>query len=118
MSNKSEIAELRAELDKVKRQLTPSPMPSEADVAAYKAKVHADREARMSSFNPFTRDQLAAMRAATPDSEVQGIVHDQRGAPTGPASIIPSAARATSIRPRGTGWQHHVPLRNGIGQGK
>jgi hypothetical protein len=116
MTNKEEIAEIRAELDKVKRQLSGTDMPSEAEVAAYRAKVHADREARASAYSPFSRADLDAMRDASPDT--QAIVRDQRGAPHGPASIIPSTARATGIRARGTGWQHHNPLRNGLGQGK
>jgi hypothetical protein len=99
MTNKEEIDALRAELAAVKRQLSGADMPSEKEVAAYRDEMHQLAERRASQYNPFTRDQLAAMRAACPDP--QSIVHDQRGAPQGPASIIPSTARATSIRVSG-----------------
>jgi hypothetical protein len=122
MTNKEEIDQLRADLTALKRQFSGEDIPSEKEAAEWRDKMHQLAERRASQHNPFTRDQLAAMRAACPDP--QSIVHDQRGAPTGPASIIPSSTdkvRGSVGRGSvggGTGWQHQIPLRNGLGQGK
>jgi hypothetical protein len=121
MTDKSEIDELKRELAAVKRQLSPT-MPSEKEIAASKDAAHQARERSAAAFNPFTPDQLRAMHEASPNT--QAIVHDQRGAPQGPTSIIPSTAdKVRGSVGRGTvgggsGWAHHVALKNGLGQGK
>jgi hypothetical protein len=119
-----EIAALTAKVNALEQQLPPT-MPSEKEIAAHRNEMHQLAERRAAAFNPFTSDQLAAMRAACSDNDASAIVHDQRGAPQGPASIIPSSS-GTSVRGSvgrgtvggGSGWAHQTPLRNGLGQGK
>jgi hypothetical protein len=61
MTNKDEIAELRIEVERLKAQVAPKPLPSEADVAAHRAAMHEIAERRMAGASNFSRDQLAAM---------------------------------------------------------
>jgi hypothetical protein len=109
---------LTAKVNALEQQLSPV-MPTEKEIAAHRAEAHAMAEARASRFNAFTPDQLRAMHEACPNP--QSIVQDQRGAPQGPASILPRTSQpASNVRGpvNTTGWQHFTPLRNGLGQGK
>jgi hypothetical protein len=117
MTDKSELAAVKAELAAIKAQLNPKPPPTEADVAAHRDRMREMSEARVAAFNPYSRDQLAAMQKASPNT--QAIVHDQRGAPTGPSTIIPSTGSGVRgpIVASGSGWSNPTPLRNGLGQG-
>jgi hypothetical protein len=119
MTDKSELAAVKAELAAIKAQLNPKPPPTEAEVAAYQAKVHADREARAtrSAAVGFSKSDLAAMRAAAPDDVCRDLARDAR-APLNPRGVIPESE--WNVRGRvssGTGWSNPTPLRNGLGQG-
>lgn len=104
------IEALTAEIEKLKAQ-APTPV-DDAAVARHRDAIHQLSERRTSQFNPFTREQLAAMQAACPDP--QAIVRDHRGAPTGPARVIPNSPQPTnavrSVPGDGTGWFRETPI--------
>jgi hypothetical protein len=105
---KSEVEALRAEVERLK----PTPMPSEADVAAHRSAMHEAAERRMANASAFSREQLAAFQAAVPDEIVRGIVADGR-APTGPTGMVRTSQQQTDLRPAaggGTGWAREVPF--------
>jgi hypothetical protein len=105
---KSELEALRAEVERLK----PTPMPSEADVAAHRAAMHEAAERRMANASAFSREQLAAMQRACPDETMRGIVADGR-APTGPTGMVRTSQQTTDARQPpsgGTGWAREVPF--------
>jgi hypothetical protein len=107
---KQEIAELRAELDKVKASLAPKPFdPDEA--ARWQNEMHQMRERRMALASNFSPDQFAAFAAACPDETMRGIVAAGH-APTGPTGMVrTSQQQTTDVRPApggGTGWAREV----------
>jgi hypothetical protein len=115
MTNKSEIDALRAELEKVKRQLPPT-MPTEKEIAAHRDQVHQLAEARMSRAAYFSPEDLRAMRAAAPDDVCRSIVRDNRGGIT-PRSVIPSSPTSSNVLGGGAGppgggigWMRETPI--------
>jgi hypothetical protein len=81
----------------------------------------AERRASQGALSHFTRAELAAMRSAAPDDQCKAIAMRDSRAPQGPSSqgIIPTSQPISDVRSGGGGgWQHTVPIRNGIGQGK
>jgi hypothetical protein len=119
MDQKDELALLKrrvAELEKAQPTVI-----DEKAAAQHRDQMHQMRERRASqdALSNYTPGQVAAMRAATSDDDAQAIVHDQRNAPRGPAGVIPSTARSTSVRVSGgSGWQNPTPIKNGLGQGR
>jgi hypothetical protein len=112
MTNKDEIAELRNEVERLKAQVAPKPLPSEADVAAHRAAMHEAAERRMVKASAFSPDQLAAMQAACPDETMRGIVADGH-APTGPTGMVRTSQQTTDVRQPpggGTGWAREIPF--------
>jgi hypothetical protein len=108
---KQEIAELRAELDKVKASLTPKPLPSEADAAAHRAAMHELAERRMARAGNFSREDLAAFEAACPANVAQDIV--ARGSMRGPSSYAAGGTAVSgpsSVSPNTSGWRTAVPI--------
>jgi hypothetical protein len=84
---------------------------------------HQMRERRASegALSHFSRDELAAMRAAAPDDQCREIAMRDARAPTGPSSqgIIPTSQPLSNVRVGGGGgWQRTIPIKNGLFQGK
>jgi hypothetical protein len=122
MTNKSELDEVKAELAAIKRQLTPTPYPTEAEVAQHRDKVHQANEARASANATvgFSRGDLAAMKAAAPDDVCRDLARDGRS-PLVPKGMIPDSDKSRGnarVPVNTTGWQMHHALRNGIGEGR
>jgi hypothetical protein len=85
-----EIAELKAELEKVKAALAPPP-DDRAAIGAWKDQMCELAERRMSLASPFSRADLAAFDAAAPTSVVKDIALRDARAPTGRPGMIPSS---------------------------
>lgn len=110
-NTKNEIAELKAELDKLK--------PTEIDDKAmrqWQSDMHNLRERRAASFNPFSRDQLEEMERAAPTHVVRAIVGRDSHAPAGPSSAGTSGqVGRVSANPgipgsNTGGWAREIPL--------
>jgi hypothetical protein len=104
MTAKEELAALKREVEELKAKLSP-PKP-------FVSKPHEpiDWTARMS----MPPSALAAMLAAEPRGFMQGVLRDNRGAPTGPTGMIPRSQQPAGGGPAasgsGTGWGHSTPL--------
>jgi hypothetical protein len=109
MTNKDEIEELRNEVERLKAQVTPKPLPTEADAAAHRAAMHEAAERRMSRAGNFSREDLLAMEAACPSSVAQDIV--ARGG-VRPPSGHGTSGTVTSVRvpPNTAGWRTASPI--------
>jgi hypothetical protein len=116
MSNKDEIAALRAEVEALKAA-QPKPQPSAEDRAratsAWIDEMHQMREGRMSLATP---PSVVRDFAVLDDRLVKEIALRDARAPTGPAGTIPSSTQVTGGRApanvpgSGTGWAHEIPL--------
>jgi hypothetical protein len=115
MSNKDEIAALRAEVE-VLKAAQPKPQPSAEErareIARWQDEMHRMREGRMSMATP---PSVVRDWAVLDDATVKGIIRDNRNAPTGPTGAIPSSqqmsnVRDTNVAGSGTGWAHEIPL--------
>jgi hypothetical protein len=119
-STNDQIAALQAQIKQLEAKITPPPMPTEADVAAHRDKMHQLNEARATAaaMVGFSKADLAAMRAAAPDDVCRDLARDARS-PLTPSGIIPRDPTSGHGRvSSGTGWQTPTPIRNGLGQGK
>jgi hypothetical protein len=84
----------------------------------------AERQAR-ANIDPET---LKDMERAAPTNLMHDIAMRDNRAPLGPSSqgVIPTSQPISNVRSGGggvvpgggVGWQHPIPLRNGLGQGK
>ena len=115
MTNKDEIAALRAEVEALKAA-QPKPQPSaeehERATREWIDKMHQMREGRMAFGTP---PSVVRDMAVLDDATVKGIIRDNRNAPTGPTGAIPSSqqmsnVRDTTVAGSGTGWAHEIPL--------
>jgi hypothetical protein len=118
----AQVADQQAQIDKLKASIpTPTPQPTAAVEAAHQDRMREMSERRMSLAHAFSKADLAAFRAAAPDDVCRALARDAR-APLNPRSVIPergSGVRGPAVPPgSGTGWARHVPLKNGLGQGK
>jgi hypothetical protein len=100
MTNKDEIAALKARVEELERAAKP---PAPPDMSDWKP------------INPIDRVSMPAsamrdMAAAIPDHVVRDIALRDCRAPTGPSSqgAIPSSQQVTSVR--GTGWARERPI--------
>jgi hypothetical protein len=116
-----QIEALQAQIDRLKAS-QPTPI-DPAAAGAWRDKMHQLSEARAlrDAKSSFSRAELAAMQAAAPDDQCKEIALRDCRAPTGPSSqgIIPTSQPISNVRVGGGGgWQHPIPIRNGLGQGK
>jgi hypothetical protein len=103
MTNKDEIAALKARVEELERANKPPEPFKDDDWRPY------DPTANMS----MPRSTMLEMANAVPDHLVRGIVSDHYGAPQGPSAqgITPSSQPVSNVRPGGgTGWQAPIPL--------
>jgi hypothetical protein len=108
MSKSDEIAELRAELAKVKARIAPEPI-DPAEAARWQDQMHRLREAQASRMSSFSREDIAAFEAACPPSVASDIV--RRGAIPGPSAA--GAGGTISSVPAGpgqNGWINPRPI--------
>ena len=121
MNDAERLAQLERQLAEVKADLKASQPTVIDEVAAarHRDQMHQMAEARASAYLPFSREDLAAMRAACPDDVMRDIaMRDNRGT-LSPKPIIPTSQKVSDVRVgSGTGWTREVPLKNGLGQGK
>lgn len=113
MTNKEEIDQLRAELDKLKREVAGTNVPSEKDVARHRDEMHQLAERRMAYAAHFSVEDLRAMEQACPTDTVRGIVADNRGGTTPRGVLPPSQPAVGNVRaPVGsnTGWREATPI--------
>ena len=116
MTNKDEIAALRAEVEALKAA-QPKPQPSaeehERATREWIDKMHQMREGRMAFGTP---PSVVRDMAVLDDATVKGIIRDNRNAPTGPTGAIPSSRQVTGgggPPPSPTpGWSEPRPLTN------
>jgi hypothetical protein len=106
---KQEIAELRAELDKVKASLAPKPF-DPAEVGRWQDQMHQLRERRMAGASNFSPDQLAAFEAACPTDVARDIV--ARGGVRPPSShgAGNTVSAPSGAFPNMSGWRPAVPI--------
>lgn len=112
MSDKNDIAQLKAELDELKASLAPTPN-DEAAMRQWQSDMHNLRERQAAGFNPFSRADLEEMERAAPTNVVRDIApRDARGplTPCSPGAIPSSAPVSNVSRPVGTGWAREIPL--------
>jgi hypothetical protein len=117
MTNKDEIAALRAEVDALKAaQPKPEPSAEERERATREwiDKMHQMREGRMSLATP---PSVVRDFAVLDDALVKGIALRDARAPVGPSSqgAIPSSQQVSNVHPGGvpgggTGWAREIPL--------
>jgi hypothetical protein len=115
MTDNNEIAEIKAELERVKTAMRPAdPAAMEKEIAAWRDQMHQASESRMANASAFSREDLAAMERAVPTETVQAIAMRDARAPSGPSAqgIIPSSQPLSNIRTggSGTGWRDATPL--------
>jgi hypothetical protein len=117
MTDKEDIAQLRAEVTALKRQMAGTDVPSEKEVATFRDQLHQSREAQATRTATvgFSKADLAAMREAAPDDVCAGIIRDNRAVPGQRSALPPSApscdARGPAVPPgSGSGWAHEAPL--------
>jgi hypothetical protein len=106
---KQEIAELRAELDKVKAALAPKPF-DPVEAGRWQNEMHQLRERRMAGASNFSRDQLAAMEAACPAEVAKDIV--ARGGMRGPSGhgAGGTVSAPSSVSANTSGWREATPI--------
>ena len=115
MSNEEELVALRARIEQLEKANKPLDWAAlDREAALWKDQMHQASETRMSRASAFSREDLAAMEAATPTSTVQEIAMRDNRAPTGPSSegVIPSSQLLSNVRVGGggTGWRDATPL--------
>jgi hypothetical protein len=109
-NTKSEIAELKKELAEMKASLAPTPNDAAA-VARWRDEQHQLAERRAAGHLPFSRGDIAAMRAAAPDDVCKGIALRDARAPSSPSSPGAIPPTVSNVRgPVGTGWRDATPL--------
>jgi hypothetical protein len=106
---KQEIAQLRAELDKVKASLAPKPF-DPAEVGRWQDQMHQLAERRMARASVFSSEDLAAMEAACPTDVCQDIV--ARGAVRGPSGhgVGSTVSAPSGVYPNMSGWRDATPI--------
>jgi hypothetical protein len=105
---KEEIAELRAELDKVKASLAPKPF-DPVEVGRWQNQMHQLAERRMAGASNFSPGELAAFAAAVPDDVAKDIV--ARGGVRPPSGHGAGMVSAPSrVDPNTSGWRPAVPI--------
>ena len=118
-----QIAELKAEVDKLKAAMTSAPDDPQA-AARWADEMHQLREGRMSAASAFSRADLAAMEAACPGDTARAIAMRDNRAPTTPTSAIPGGQQIGRVSSspglpgsNTSGWAREIPLSppNGIG---
>jgi hypothetical protein len=118
MTTKEEVADLKRQLAEVKdamRAAQPKPQPSreeqERATAEWIDKMHQMREGRMAQATP--PSALQDMVNAEPKGFMQGVVRDNRNAPTSPTGMIPNQPTSSSRGSAGdgTGYVEPRPLR-------
>ena len=107
MTQKEELAKLRALIEELERAAKPEPPPAPFVPKPFQ---RYDPTAGMS----MPPSAVAAMVAAEPRGFMQGVVHDNR-APTGRPGMIPSSQStggggSANVPGGGTGWQAPTPL--------
>ena len=107
---KKEIAELKAELEKLKAAVTPTPSDPAAE-ARFKDEMHAMAERRAGRMYTPSPRELADFERGCPTETVRGIVHDNR-APQGRPGVIPNQQPSDVRAPVGgtPGWREATPL--------
>jgi hypothetical protein len=114
MTNKDEIAALRAEVEALKAaQPKPQPTAEERERATREwiDQMHQMREGRMSHATP---PSVVRDWAVLDDRMVKEIALRDARAPTGPPGMIPSSqptgGGAANVPGSGTGWAHEIPI--------
>jgi hypothetical protein len=127
MTNADKIAALEREIAALKAA-TPTPMPTEREVAEWRDQMHAAAEARANQFGTVSPEKRREMERACSTEDLRDLVHASHR-PQGPsAGGIPSSQTLTGVHPGGgasippgggTGWarqrewgadgQHPVP---------
>jgi hypothetical protein len=113
-----EIAALKRELGQLKAAMQPpDPKAMEREARAWRNQMHQLSEGRMSRASAFSKEDLAAMEAATPTSMVRDIAMRDNRAPSGPSAqgVIPSSQPLSAVRVGGSGtsgWAREIPLSN------
>jgi hypothetical protein len=115
MTDKDEIADLKRELAQVKSAMQPIDHAAmEREAREWMDRMHQARGAHMAHASAFSREDLAAMEAATPTQTVREIAMRDNRAPLGPSvqGVIPSSQPLSNIRTGGggTGWLPERPL--------
>jgi hypothetical protein len=116
MTNNDEIADLKRELSQIKDAMKPIDRAAmEREAKEWADKMHQAREAHMSHASAFSKEDLAAMEAATPTAMVRDIAMRDARAPSGPSAqgVIPSSQPLSAIRTGGSGtsgWAREIPL--------
>jgi len=88
-------------------------------VGEFKRRLSIEREIKRARARGAAEWEIEAIKNC-PTSFIQDVVRDNQ-APKGPSAecIIPTSQQVSQVRVGGgSGWQRHIPLRNGIGQGK
>jgi hypothetical protein len=117
VTNEEELVALRARIEQLEKANKPLDWAAlDREAALWKDQMHQAAEARMSRASAFSREDLAAMEAATPTAMVQEIAMRDNRAPTGPSSegVISSSQTLSNVRVGGggTGWAREIPLSN------
>jgi hypothetical protein len=118
-----QIEALQAEIDRLKAQ-----QPTIIDHAAagrWKDKMHqlSEERALRGAKSFFSREDLAAMKAAAPDDQCKEIALRDCRAPTSPSQAGTSGQVTKTSSNAGLvgstkGWSTPVPIRNGLNQGR
>jgi hypothetical protein len=106
MTDKDELAALKARVEELERAAKP---PAPPDLGDYTPINPLDRLS-------MDRSVMREMAKAVPDAMVRDIAMRDHRAPTGPSSagVIPSSQGLSNVRGtgRGTGWSEPTPLQN------
>jgi len=117
MSNKDELAALKARVAELEARTKPPEPPKPfkpMSDAEWRDQMHQMQERRMSMATP---PSVIRDWAVLDDATVKGVVRDNRNAPLNPTGAIPrsgkiSNERAGGVPGGGTGWQAPIPLSN------
>src|SRR6516165_5147366 len=116
MSDNSELEDLRREVEALKRKVEPEPINWERRIAEHRDQMHQLAEARMARAGNFSREDLAAMEAATPRSVCQDIA--ARGGVRAPSADgttgTVSAVHRSPGLPGTQGWETRFGPQPGI----
>ena len=113
MSDSKQIAELKAEIEKLKAAVTPTRSDPAAE-ARFKDEMHAMAERRAERMSTFSREELADFERAVPTSIVKDIAMRDGRAPQGRPGVIPNQQASDVRGPVGgtSGWREATPLAN------
>jgi len=108
MTNKNEIAELKARIAKLERDAKPEPPPK-----PFVPQPHQQYDPTAGMCMP--PSALAAMVNAVPDHVIREIAMRDGRAPTGRPGMIPTSQQSSgggsaNVPGSGTGWAHETPI--------